>query len=70
MYKSKILKEKKLHSASVIKEYLSTAKVEKKVDALYEDFDLKRKKDEANQADNQDLEELKTLASKIKSKNK
>jgi hypothetical protein len=44
--------------------------LKKKVDALYEDFDLKRKKDEANQADEHDLEELKTIESKIKSKNK
>ena len=48
MYKSKILKENKLHSDSVIKEYLSTVKDGKKFDALYADFDLKRKKMKLN----------------------
>ena len=70
MYKSKILKENKLHSASVIKEYLSTAKVGKKSRCFVCRFWFKKKKDEANQADEHDLEELKTIESKIKSKNK
>jgi hypothetical protein len=49
---------------------VSKEQMESKVEAVYANFDAKRKKTEAIEADNQDLEELKTLESKIKSKNK
>jgi hypothetical protein len=46
---------------------VSHAEMEKKVDSIFLDFDKKRKMDEALQADNEDLEELKALEAKIKS---
>lgn len=49
---------------------ISHPQMEKKVDALFANFDAKRKISEARHADEQDLEELKVLESKIKSKKK
>jgi len=47
---------------------VSNEQMEKKVDAIFNHFDANRKIAEAKQADEQDLEELKTLENKIKSK--
>ena len=44
--------------------------MEKQVSKVYAQFDQRRKEDEALQADNEDLEELKKLEQKIKSKKK
>lgn len=49
---------------------VSNEQMEKKVDALFSSFDAKRKIAEAKQADEQDLEELNALESKIKTKKK
>lgn len=49
---------------------ISNKQMEKKVDALYSSFDTKRKMEDAKQADEQDMEELKALEIKIKSKKK
>ncbi|MFN8712729.1 MAG: virulence RhuM family protein [Bacteroidota bacterium] len=49
---------------------VSNEQMEKKVEALFADFDAKRKIAEAKQADEQDLEELKALENRIKSKKK
>ncbi len=49
---------------------ISNEQMEKKVDALFASFDAKRKIAEAQQADEQDLEELKALENKIKAKKK
>lgn len=45
---------------------VSHPQMEKKVDAVFETFDAKRKIADARQADTQDLEELKALENKIK----
>ncbi len=47
---------------------ISNAQMEKLVEALYEKFDTKRKIEDAQKADQQDLEELKQLEQKIKAK--
>lgn len=47
---------------------VSHPQMEKKADALFASFDAKRKIEDAKQADAQDLEELKALENKIKSK--
>jgi hypothetical protein len=49
---------------------ISHPQMEKKVDELFASFDAKRKVEEAKQADAEDLEELKALENKIKSKKK
>lgn len=49
---------------------ISNAEMEQLVDKVYQAFDSKRKKEDAQRADEQDLEELKALESKIKSKKK
>lgn len=49
---------------------ISNEQMEKKVDVLFGSFDAKRKIAEAQQADEQDLEELKALENKIKAKKK
>ncbi len=49
---------------------VSNEQMEKKVEALFENFDAQRKIAEAKQADAQDLEELKALENKIKAKKK
>jgi hypothetical protein len=49
---------------------VSHPQMEKKVDELFASFDAKRKVEEAKQADAEDLEELKALEYKIKSKKK
>ena len=49
---------------------VSNDQMEKKVDTIFNHFDAKRKITEAKQADEQDLEELKALENKIKSKKK
>jgi hypothetical protein len=51
------------HSGSI-----SKAEMEKQVSEIYKSFDKRRKKFEALQADNEDLEELKKLEQEIKSK--
>ena len=45
---------------------VSHAKMKTKVDAIYEDFNDRRKQEEAKKADNQDLQELKQLEEKLK----
>ena len=45
---------------------ISHPQMEKKVDAVFEAFDAKRKIADARQADAEDLEELKALENKIK----
>lgn len=45
---------------------VSHTQMEKKVDAIFQKFDKNRKIEDAKQADNQDLEELKALEAKIK----
>ena len=47
---------------------VSNEEMEKKVDSVFVSFDAQRKITEAKQADEQDLEELKALENKIKSK--
>lgn len=49
---------------------ISHPQMEKKVDAIFANFDAKRKIEDAKQADEQDLEELKEMEKKIKSKKK
>lgn len=49
---------------------ISNPQMEKKVDAIFANFDAKRKITDAEQADAQDLEELKALESKIKNTKK
>jgi hypothetical protein len=49
---------------------ISNAEMEELVDKVYQAFDSKRKLEDAQRADEQDLEELKALESKIKSKKK
>jgi hypothetical protein len=49
---------------------VSHPQMEQKVDAIFETFDAKRKISDAQQADKQDLEELKALENKIKKANK
>lgn len=49
---------------------VSNEQMEKKVDAIFASFDDQRKIAEAKQADEQDLEELKALENKIKTKKK
>jgi hypothetical protein len=49
---------------------VSHPQMEKKVDEIFASFDAKRKIEDAKQADAEDLEELKALESKIKSKKK
>jgi len=49
---------------------ISKVEMEKKVSEIYKKFDKRRKKFEALQADNEDLEELKKLEQEIKSKKK
>jgi hypothetical protein len=46
---------------------ISNAQMEKMVEKAYQKFDTKRKIEEANQADEKDIEELKALEQKIKS---
>ena len=50
-----------MHAGSV-----SNAKMEAIVSEVYEEYDAKRKKYEALQVDNEDMEELKKLEEKIK----
>jgi hypothetical protein len=45
---------------------ISHEQMKNKLDSVYEDFDTRRKQDEAKKADEQDLEELAQLESKIK----
>ncbi len=45
---------------------ITKAQMEKQVNAVYDNFSLKRKKHEAQLADKQDLEELKLLEDKVK----
>ncbi len=52
------------------KENISNARMEKLVREIYDKFDAKRKKYDAQIADQQDLEELKALESKIKNNDK
>jgi hypothetical protein len=47
---------------------VSHEQMKHKVDLIYEDFNAQRKRDEAKKADGQDLEELKQLESKIKTR--
>lgn len=49
---------------------ISNTQMEKMVSKVYESFDSKRKKIDAEIADNQDLEELKQLEKSIKNKKK
>ena len=49
---------------------VSNEQMERKVDELFASFDIKRKIEEARQADAEDLDELKALESKIKIKKK
>lgn len=49
---------------------VSNEQMERKVDELFASFDIKRKIEEAQQADAEDLDELKALESKIKSNKK
>lgn len=49
---------------------ISHAQMEKKVEAIYQQFDIKRKTDEAQKADEQETEELKQLENKLKNRKK
>lgn len=49
---------------------ISNAQMEKMIERVYEQFDAKRKADEARQADAEDLEEIKKLEKEIKSRKK
>jgi len=73
-----ILEDNELDTNSVVKNYFTTAAdgknyetaMEQLVDKVYQAFDSKRKLEDFQMADEQDLEELKALESKIKSKKK
>jgi hypothetical protein len=73
-----ILEDNELDTNSVVKNYFTTAAdgknyetaMEQLVDKVYQTFDSKRKLEDSQMADEQDLEALKALESKIKSKKK
>jgi hypothetical protein len=47
---------------------ISHEQMKNTLDSVYEDFNARRKQDEAEKADEQDLEELAQLESKIKTR--
>jgi hypothetical protein len=49
---------------------ISNAQMEKMIERVYAQFDAKRKADEAQQADAEDLEEIKKLEQEIKNRKK
>jgi len=62
-----ILKESELSENSVVKNYLTTAEDGKKqVEKVYETFNSMRKRFDAQQADESEMEELKKLEKEIK----
>ncbi len=62
----------KLNDKTVLKTAgkISHAQMEKMVEAVYQQFDTKRKADEAQKADEQEAEELKQLETKLKGRKK